>query len=65
MSKFLNPDSLKIGYVILISTCKFAIEKLQRKAGYGDSSKWTHVADSLGGLTAIEANIPRSRLINL
>lgn len=61
----LNPDSLKIGYIILISTHKFAIERLQRKASYGDSSKWTHVAGSLGGLTAIEANIPRSRLINL
>jgi hypothetical protein len=63
--KVLNPDTLKIGYVILIATRKFAIEKLQRKAGYGDSSKWTHVAGSLGGYTAIEANIRRSRLINL
>ena len=60
----LNPNSLKIGYVVLVSTRKFAIEKLQRKANYGDGSKWTHVAGSLGGYTAIEANIPRSRLIN-
>ncbi len=61
----IDPDKLKIGYVILISTHKFAISRLQCKAGYGDSSKWTHVAGSLGGYTAIEANIPRSRLINL
>lgn len=61
----LNPNSLKIGYVVLISTRKFAIEKLQRKAGFGDSSKWTHVAGSLGGYDAVEANIPRSRVINL
>jgi len=61
----LNPNFLKIGYIILINTRKFAIEKLQREARYGDSSKWTHVAGSLGGYTAIEANIPRSRLINL
>ncbi len=61
----LNPDSLKIGYVILINTRKFAIEKLQHKAGYGDSSKWTHVAGSIGGLDAVEANVPRSRVINL
>jgi len=60
----LNPNSLKIGYIILVSTHKFAIEKLQHKAGYGESSKWTHVAGSLGGYTAIEANIPCSRLIN-
>ena len=61
----LNPDKLKIGYVILVSTHKLAIVKLQRKAGFGDSSKWTHVAGSLGGIDAIEANVPRSRVINL
>jgi len=61
----LNPNSLKIGYIILVSTPKPAIRTLQLKAGYGDSCKWTHVAGSLGGYTAIEANIPRSRLINL
>jgi len=61
----LDPNSLKIGYVVLVSTCKFAIEKLQRKAGFGESSKWPHVAGSLGGYTAIEASIPRSRLIDL
>ncbi len=61
----LNPGSLKIGYVILVSTRKPAIQTFQRKAGYSESSKWTHVAGSLGGYTAIEANIPRSRLINL
>ncbi len=49
MLKLLNPDFLKIGYIILVNTRKFGIEKLQRKAGYGDSSKWTHVAGSLGG----------------
>lgn len=61
----LNPDSLKIGYIILVATPKLAIRKLQQKASYGDSSKWTHVAGCLGGYTAIEASIPRSRLINL
>jgi len=61
----LNPNSLKIGYIILINTRKPAIETLQRKIGYGESSRWTHVAGSLGGLDAIEANIPRSRVINL
>jgi hypothetical protein len=62
---YLNPNSLKIGYIILVNTHKFAIANLQRKSGYSESSKWTHVAGSLGGYTAIEANIPRSRLINL
>ncbi len=45
----LDPDKLKIGYVILIATRKFAVEKLQTKAGFGESSKWTHIAGSLGG----------------
>jgi len=61
----INPNSLKIGYIILINTHKLAIKKLQEKAGYGNSSKWTHVAGSLGGLDVVEANIPRSRVINL
>ena len=61
----LDPNSFKIGYVILVNTRKFAIEKLQHKAGYDDSSKWTHVAGSLGGYDAVEANVPRSRVINL
>lgn len=62
MPKHLNPDFLKIGYIILIATRKFAIKKLQYKAGYGESSKWTHVAGSLGGYTAIEANMPHDVL---
>lgn len=65
MTKSINPDKMKIGYVVLVVTPKFVIEKLQRKAGFGSSSKWTHVAGSLGGLDAVEAAIPRSRVINL
>ncbi|MDP2930345.1 MAG: hypothetical protein Q8N56_01930 [bacterium] len=65
MSKHIDPDKMKTGYIIIVATRKFAIEKLQRKADYGDSSKWTHVAGSLGGYDAVEANIPRSRVINL
>jgi hypothetical protein len=61
----LNPDSLKIGYVILFATHKPAIQAFQRKAGYGDSSKWTHVAGSIGGYDTVEAAIPKSRVVNL
>jgi len=61
----LNPNSLKIGYVILVATRKPAIQVVQRKAGYGESSKWTHVAGSIGGLDAVEAAVPKSRVINL
>ncbi len=65
MSGIIDPDKLKIGYVVLVATRKFAIEKLQRNAGFGESSGWTHVAGSLGGFDAVEAAIPRSRVINL
>ena len=61
----LNPNSLKIGYVVLVNTRKFAIREFQEKAGYGESAKWTHVAGSLGGYDAVESNVPRSRVINL
>lgn len=65
MLKIIDPDKMKIGYVVLVATRKFGIEKLQQKAGFDESAKWTHVSGCLGGYTAIEASIPRSRLINL
>ena len=61
----LNPDALKIGYVILIATRKPTIQTFQRKAGYGNSLKWTHVAGSIGGYDAVEAAVPRSRVVDL
>ncbi len=61
----LNPDALKIGYVILAATAKPAIQAFQRKAGYCESSKWTHVAGSIGGFDAVEAAVPESRVVNL
>lgn len=64
MSK-LNPDKIKIGYIVLVAGHKIAIEKVQLKAGYGLSSKWTHVAGSLGGFNIIEARVPRSRVADL
>ena len=56
---------MKIGYVVLVAGGKPAIEAAQRKAGYKDSSRWTHVAGSLGGYTLIEACIPKSRLSDI
>lgn len=65
MFKYIDPDKMKIGYVVLVATRKFSITKLQYKAGYGDSSKWTHVAGSIGGYDTVEAAVPRSRVVNL
>jgi hypothetical protein len=53
MSK-LDPDKLKIGYVILAAIRKPAIQAFQQKAGYGESFKWTHVAGSIGGFDTVE-----------
>lgn len=61
----MGPDDLKIGDVILVAGRNPAIEKMQRKAGFGESSKWTHVCGCLGGYTCIEAAVPRSHLVDL
>jgi len=61
----ISPDDLKIGDVILVAGGNPAIEQMQRKAGYGDSSIWTHVMGCLGGYTCIEAAVPRSHLVDL
>lgn len=61
----LNPDILKIGYVILVASYKPIIRAFQQKAGYGESSKWTHILGGLGGYDAVGAYVPRSRVVNL
>lgn len=65
MLKIIDPDKMKIGYVVLVATRKFDIEKLQQRAGFEEDAKWTHVSGSLGGYDLIEAAVPRSRVINL
>lgn len=61
----IDPNKLRIGYVILAATHKSAIQAVQRRAGYGESAKWTHVAGSIGGYDTVEAAVPRSRVVNL
>jgi len=48
----------------LVRAHKFAIEEFQHKAGYGDSSKWTHVADCLGGYITTKAIKNRTTVKN-
>ena len=49
MTKTIDPNKIKVGDVILVATnTKITIE-IQQKLGYGESSKWTHVAGSIGG----------------
>jgi hypothetical protein len=61
----IDPSKMKIGYVVLVAGGKPAVQAVQRKAGYKESSRWTHVAGSLGGYTLIESRIPKSRLSDI
>ncbi len=61
----MSPDDFKIGDVILIAGRNPLIEQTQRKAGYGDRSRWTHVVGCLGGYQGIEGAMPQSRLVDI
>ena len=59
--KQINPNKIKVGDVILMATGTKATINIQQKYEYGESSKWTHVAGSIGGYDLIEGQIPKSR----
>ena len=40
-------------------------QSVQERLGHGESSKWTHVAGSLGGHDLIEGQVPRSKVASL
>ncbi len=65
MNKVIDPNKVKIGDVILVAGGIKVIIETQEKLGYGESSKWTHVAGSIGGYDLIEGQIPKSRVCNL
>lgn len=57
----IDPNKLKIGYIILFEGKGWIAEKIKKHTG----SKWTHVAGSLGGYDIIEAVSPRSRVFDI
>ncbi len=63
--KIIDPDKIKIGDVILCAGGTRATIRVQKKLGYGESSKWTHVAGSIGGYDLVEGWIPKSRVSDL
>ncbi|MDP2705503.1 MAG: hypothetical protein Q8O71_03900 [bacterium] len=63
--KQIDPNKIKIGDVILVASGTKATIVVQHKLGYGESSKWTHVAGSMGGYDLVEGQIPQSRVCNL
>ena len=63
--KTINPNKIWVGDVILVATNTKVTIETQQKLGYGDSSKWTHVAGSIGGYDLVEGQIPKSRVCSL
>ncbi|MFH1309765.1 MAG: hypothetical protein ABIH85_03685 [Candidatus Omnitrophota bacterium] len=61
----IDPNKIKIGDVVLMATGTMATIKIQQKYGYGKSSKWTHVAGSIGGYDLVEGQVPKSRTCSL
>jgi hypothetical protein len=64
-SEKIDPNKIRIGDVILVASGTKSTMDIQRKLGFGESSKWTHVAGSLGGYDLVEGQIPKSRVCNL
>jgi len=63
--KRIDPEKIHIGDVVLVETGTRITEYVQRKLGFGERSKWTHVAGSLGGTDLVEGQVPRARVANL
>lgn len=65
MKKTVDPNKIKIGDIILVAGGTKATINVQKKLGYGESSKWTHVAGSIGGYDLVEGWVPQSVVSNL
>lgn len=65
MPKQIDPSKIKIGDVVLCATGTKTTLATQKKLGYGESSRWTHVAGSLGGVDLVEGQAPRARVCSL
>lgn len=61
----IDPNKIRIGDIILVASGTKVTVKVQNMLGYGESSKWTHVAGSIGGYDLIEGQIPKSRVCDL
>ena len=60
-----DPEKVQIGDLVLVASGNKLTEIVQKRLGHGESSKWTHVAGSLGGHDLIEGQPPRSKVANL
>jgi len=65
MKKTIDPNKIRVGDVVLVATNTKVTIETQQKLGYGESSKWSHVAGSIGGYDLVEGQIPKSRVCSL
>lgn len=65
INKQIDPNKIKVGDIILVASGTKATVEVQKRLGYGESSKWTHVAGSIGGYDLVEGQIPTSRVCDL
>lgn len=65
MTKTIDPNKIRVGDVVLVATNTKVTIETQQKLGYGESSKWSHVAGSIGGYDLVEGQIPKSRVCSL
>ena len=63
--KQIDPNKIKVGDVILVADTNPLTVSMQRRLGFGESSHWTHVAGSIGGLDLVEGQLPKSRVCSL
>ena len=61
----IDPNKMRVGDIVLVASKNRITEWVQRRLGFGDRSKWTHVAGSLGGYDLIEGQVPRSKVANI
>jgi len=64
-TKVIDPEKIRVGDIVLVATGTWITQYVQRRLGFGDRSKWTHVAGSLGGYDLIEGQTPHSRVADL
>ena len=60
-----DPNKIWVGDVVLVATGNKTTIDVQKKLGHADSSRWTHVAGSIGAYDLIEGQVPQSRVCNL
>ena len=65
MSKVIDPNKVRVGDLVLVATGNQTTIGVQKNLGYGESSRWTHVAGSIGGYDLVEGQVPKSRVCDL